>query len=154
SWQARAWYAGGARPTPEIERRARKDAAGVARVNLENGRVEMLEPDKVPPLPVAKLPKELEKETSLQYWTGASWETKPLIVGDKVIALAKEQAGGQEKLLWKSWRTAKPQEPVVLLQGKALWPQITADRRYVFVHQALVKEKLPEGDYAWWIFSL
>src|SRR5262249_7471133 len=25
---------------------------------------------------------------------------------------------------------------------------------YVFVHQALVKEQLPPGDYAWWVFSL
>jgi hypothetical protein len=38
-WQARAWYAGGARPTPEIEQAARKEASGVALVKLETGKV-------------------------------------------------------------------------------------------------------------------
>src|SRR5205807_2310683 len=46
-WGARAWYAGGARPTPEIERRARKAAAGVVRIDLKSGRATALEADKV-----------------------------------------------------------------------------------------------------------
>src|SRR5262249_37735858 len=48
TWEARAWYAGGARPTPEIERRARKSASGVMRIDLKSGRVETLEGDKIP----------------------------------------------------------------------------------------------------------
>jgi hypothetical protein len=48
AWQARAWYAGGAAPTPEIERRARKAASGVMRVDLKTGKTEMLEGDTVP----------------------------------------------------------------------------------------------------------
>lgn len=48
TWTARSWYAGGARPTPEIERRARRAASGVAHVDLKTGRVEALEGDKVP----------------------------------------------------------------------------------------------------------
>src|SRR5579872_6390140 len=47
-WQARSWYAGGARPTPEIEKAARREAHGVARVNLESGKIETLADDKVP----------------------------------------------------------------------------------------------------------
>ena len=43
---------------------------------------------------------------------------------------------------------------VTLLKGKSLWPQVSGDGKYVFVHQALVKEQLPPGDYAWWVFSL
>jgi hypothetical protein len=43
---------------------------------------------------------------------------------------------------------------VDLLRGRELWPQVQADGRYLFVHQGLVKEALPPGDYAWWIFSL
>src|SRR5262249_30889120 len=48
TWEARAWYAGGARPTPEIERAARKEARGVAKVNLDSGKVEMLKPEEAP----------------------------------------------------------------------------------------------------------
>jgi hypothetical protein len=54
-WQARAWYAGGAAPRPEIEKAARKSAGGVARIDIESGKVEMLEGDRVPP----GLPKEV-----------------------------------------------------------------------------------------------
>jgi hypothetical protein len=49
-WEARAWYAGGARPTPQIEEAARKNAQGAARVDLDTGKVELL---KEPPV---KLP--------------------------------------------------------------------------------------------------
>jgi hypothetical protein len=52
SWQARAFYAGGARPTPEIEKAARKEASGVARVDLETGKIEVLEKDKAAKFPV------------------------------------------------------------------------------------------------------
>jgi hypothetical protein len=48
-WQAATWYWGGARPTPEIEKAARRNADGVARVDLESGKVEMLETTKAPP---------------------------------------------------------------------------------------------------------
>jgi len=48
TWQARAWYAGGAAPPPEVERAARKSASGVARIDLKSGRVEALESNKIP----------------------------------------------------------------------------------------------------------
>jgi len=43
TWEARAFYAGGARPTPEIEKAARKEASGVMRVELNFGTVEALD---------------------------------------------------------------------------------------------------------------
>jgi outer membrane protein assembly factor BamB len=39
AWQANAYYAGGARPSPEIEEAARKEAAGVAAIDLATGKV-------------------------------------------------------------------------------------------------------------------
>src|SRR5262249_36632658 len=60
AWEARAFYAGGARPTPQIEAAARKHAAGVARIDLDSGAVENLPAkEKEKPAAVA-LPKELE----------------------------------------------------------------------------------------------
>jgi hypothetical protein len=154
-WQARAWYAGGARPTPQIEQAARKNADGVARVNLETGKVEMLAKDlglETEP----KLPAALEKITSQQYWTGADWKTKPLVTGSVVAVLTQEGKGDQATLSLRRWElaTGKELETLKLMEGKSLWPQVTLEGSHVFVHQALPKEKLPEGDYAWWVFSL
>jgi hypothetical protein len=79
-------------------------------------------------------------------------------VAGKVAAALERQAlaGQKQKLILKRWdlADAKALEPVTLLDGKELWPQVQPDGRYLFVHQALVKEQLPPGDYAWWIFSL
>jgi hypothetical protein len=47
SWEARAFYAGGAAPTPEIEKRARKAASGVARLDLKTGKLDSLDADQV-----------------------------------------------------------------------------------------------------------
>jgi outer membrane protein assembly factor BamB len=38
-WEARTHYAGGAVPPPEVEEAARKEASGIAKVNLESGKV-------------------------------------------------------------------------------------------------------------------
>jgi hypothetical protein len=153
-WNADAWYAGGATP-PEILERLKKDESGVARVNLGTGKVELLANDDVSNID-PKLPRELERIASQQYWTGAHWLTKPLIVGEKVAALSLTQDGEKQTLTLKRWELASGKElkDTELLQGKALWPQVTLDGKHLLVHQALPKEELPEGDYAWWVFSL
>jgi hypothetical protein len=156
-WEAHASYAGGAPPPPEVIAAAKKDATGTARISVETGKVEMLGPDKGQGAGGPRLPEALQKATSRQYWTGSSWETRPLMAGKVVAALDQQVLAGQkQKLTLKRWDLAsgKALEPVELLVGKELWPQLQPDGRYVFVHQALVKEQLPPGDYAWWVFSL
>jgi outer membrane protein assembly factor BamB len=156
-WQARAWYAGGARPTREIEEKARKNAEGVTRVHLKTGKVEPLTPDKVPAEAGAKLPTELEKVTSRQYWNGSDWRTSAFVVGDTVSALDLQiPPGGKQKMSLKRWdrKTARALDTVTLLEGKSLWPMASLDGVHVLIHQALPKEQLPGGDYAWWVFSL
>src|SRR5262249_2605919 len=134
------------------EKAAGREARGVARVNVESGKVEMLAEDKVPADPT-KLPKDLANEKSQQYWTGSDWKTTPLATGNGFAALVQDDKGG--KLSLKRWDAAgKALETVELMKGKALWPMVSTDGRHLFVHQALVKEQLPEGDYAWWVFSL
>jgi hypothetical protein len=46
AWEARAFYAGGAAPTPEIEEAARKHATGVIRIDPKTGQAESIMPDK------------------------------------------------------------------------------------------------------------
>ncbi len=156
-WDARAFYAGGARPTPEIEKAARKEASGVASVDLESGKVEMLEKDKQPTQEEPKLSDELAKITSQQYFNGKEWLKKPAIVGSTLAALVQEELpDNKKKLTLKTWdvATGKAKDTVELLTGKELWPLVPSGSKYLFVHQALPKDKLPEGDYAWWIYSL
>jgi hypothetical protein len=151
-WQARSFYAGGARPTPEIEKAARREAHGVARVDLKTGKVEMLDDAKAP-ADATKLPKDVEGEKSREYWTGSDWKTTPIVTGSGFAALVQDGKGGPLSL--KRWDAAgKPLETVELMKGKELWPMVSADGRHLLVHQALVKEQLPEGDFAWWVFSL
>jgi hypothetical protein len=154
-WEARAFYAGGAAPTPEVLERARKHAAGVARVNIDSGRVVAGEARKGKE-PEVELPRGLKEVKPAQLWTGSEWVARPLRVGKKAVVLLRSQAGALHKLEMVAWdpATGKADPKVELMQGKELWPQLSEDRRYVFVHQALVKEKLPPGDYAWWVFSL
>lgn len=154
-WRANSFYAGGAPPPPEVIEAARKEAAGTARVNLESGKVTMAEADKTPAGP--DLPDELKKVASQQYWTGSDWKTTPFVVGNTVSGLAVQNlGGGASEMSLKRWdrKTGKPLDTVSLMKGKELWPQTSADGQYVFVHQALVKEQLPPGDYAWWVYSL
>lgn len=47
SWEARAFYAGGAPPPPKLEKAARKEAAGVVRVDLDTGKVESLDAENI-----------------------------------------------------------------------------------------------------------
>lgn len=154
-WRANAFYAGGAPPPPEVIEAARKEGAGVARVDLQSGKVTMAAADRTPAEP-EKLPAELKKVASQQYWTGSDWKTTPFVIGNTVSALGVQNLGGGAEMSLKRWdrTTGKALDPVVMLKGKELWPQTSADGKYVFVHQALVKEQLPPGDYAWWVFSL
>jgi outer membrane protein assembly factor BamB len=157
SWEARSWYAGGARPTPEREKAERRQESGVAKVSLEKGKVEMLAADKAPAGAGPKVPKDLENVASQQYWTGSDWQTKALVAGTKLAALEVTDAGGGKSVMTlKRWDLTggKEDEPVKLLEGKSLWPQVSSDGRYLFVHQAVPKEQLAEGDYAWWVFDL
>jgi hypothetical protein len=47
-YHARSWYAGGARPTPEIEEAARKEARGVIKIDAKTGKFEKLADGKMP----------------------------------------------------------------------------------------------------------
>ena len=110
AWQASTWYWGGAAPSPEILKAAQHNASGVARVDLDSGKVEMLETAKAPAPPgEAKLSKELQKEAG------------PTVAasGDYAVVVAVEPSGGKAKVVLKRWdlTTEKPLDPVVLAEG-------------------------------------
>jgi hypothetical protein len=130
--------------------------SGMASIHLDSGRVTTSDPDKIPKPSAPKLPDNLEKVQSWTYFTGSSWETKPWITGNKIAALAAQKAdGGKDRLSLVTWdlATGKSYPPVLLLQGQLLWAQVRPDGRYLFVRQGLPKEKLPEGNDDWRVFS-
>lgn len=43
AWEARAFYAGGAAPPPQVEEAARKEASGVVRIDVESGKLTVLD---------------------------------------------------------------------------------------------------------------
>jgi hypothetical protein len=148
-WQARSWYWGGARPTPQIEAAARKNADGVARINLETGKVEVVDADKWPA--DKSVSAEVEKVAARPV-PGLPGAKRVLVVGDQAVAVDVE---GQ-KVVLKRWelKDAKPLEPVTLLEAPAFRVDLSPGSGRVMIHKALTKEALPPGDYAWWIFDL
>jgi hypothetical protein len=60
-WQARGWYAGGARPTPEIEKAARKAASGVAQVDLDLKKWQDLQGEQIPKGTPQQVPADVQK---------------------------------------------------------------------------------------------
>jgi len=152
-WQAHARYRGGAPPPPHILEQATRDAAGIARINLETGKVEMLPPEDSA---AARLPKAFQHVTSLPYQAGSSWQTDPWVAGEKLAALGSEESEGQQVLSLKTWdlSTGQAHAPITLAKGKGLVPSVTPDGRYLFIHHELLPGPPPAEDQAWWIFSV
>jgi hypothetical protein len=128
TWEAAAWYAAVARPTPKQDAAARKHDAGTARVDLDTGRVEYgPAPTTTAEPPTDPLP-ELEKKSVR--WQGAA--------GKRLCAVTLEEDNGQQTLSLRSWdrATGKEADPRVLLRGKRLLLQPTLDGHFFFVRDA------------------
>jgi hypothetical protein len=149
-WQANAWYAGGAAAPPPIVQRAKKEASGVVRINLESGRVENLTSDKAPPFLAASLPKQLQSATSHPYSDGVAWQTKPWIVDGVVAALDRKDSGEKEDLLLKAWDLATGMErpSVELRMGKSLVAEVTLNKCHVLLRE---RDKIEQS--TWWVYG-
>jgi outer membrane protein assembly factor BamB len=128
------------------------EAHCAARINLETGKVEMLADNKVPP-DSPKLPKALENEKSEVCWIESDARRTPLNTGDGFAAVVADEQ--RTKLSLKRWdATGKKLETAELLKGKQLLWKLSTDGQHLCVHQDVAEDELPEGDYAWWVFSL
>lgn len=137
-WDARAWYAGMARPTPEEELAARKHASGGAHIDLRTGQIEILPAAPTPPSPKLgeggvgepppALPEHLEQK-SLR-WQG--------LVGQYWKVLALEEEKGEQRLVLHSWdrHSQTEQQPKELLRGKRLLVRTTLDEHILCLREA------------------
>ncbi len=129
-WQANTWYWGGAAPSPQTQKAARRHAGGVARVNLKSGKVEMLETDKAPPPPSSAA---------------------------KVSAVDVETtAAGKQKVVLKRWdqTTEKPLEPMVLAEGGPFQVVTVPSAGAALVRDVTPTPGPPPKVYLWTVYSL
>jgi hypothetical protein len=126
-WEASAWYAGKTPPAPEEYLAARKHAAGMARIDLRTGQVEILPAQKKPAAPAPSLPDHLEKKDLR--WQG--------LVGPHWKVLSLQEENGQQCFVLESWdqRNQKEQEPKKLLRGKRLLARTTLDERILCIRE-------------------
>lgn len=154
-WEARAFYDGGAPPPPDIEAMSRKEAHGVARVNLETGRVKMLSAGEGRAACAVKLPDALKKEAAKLYWNGHDRVTTPLIVGRTLVRPDFESVGDEQVVTVRRWdlgsgRALAPRE---LLRAKRMFVYVTLDGRHLLIQPLAEKgDHLP--DAAWSVYFL
>jgi hypothetical protein len=159
-WQATAFYDGGPPPTEEMLKRAQKDAAGVARVDLESGAVAMLPAERFPAEAELGLPPALRGQKSAPYYVGpepgAVREEKMLAARDRVAALHWVEEQGQQVISLKRWdrATGGALPTVELIRDDAAWLWLPADRQHMLVKADQVKARPKEANRAWQVFSL
>jgi outer membrane protein assembly factor BamB len=152
-WIARAWYAGGARPTPEIEKAARKNADGVVRVNLKTGKVTMLAANKAPKPPAPKIPAAVANAAFTRVYTAFGEETWVTTNGKQAVVVAMESKPGGQQAVLKRWdlTSGKALENIPLLFAPSLQIELSADGRH-----SLIRNTLPRpggGQNDWLVYS-
>jgi hypothetical protein len=150
-WEASAWYAGTTRPTAQQEAAARKSAAGVARIDLETGRVELGPAEKAEPEAVPAPVRPLEKLAVR--WHG--------VLAGRPSALIMEESDGQQALVLRSWEpgTGKAAGQKEVLRGRRLLAQRTLDGHFLCLRDS---GPIPDGKALaqgakvtpWTLFSL
>ncbi len=152
NWQARAWYRGKEKPTPQLEAAARRQGEGKVRIDLTSGKVQHFP---VEPVPVTLGPtvpaKDLEKKAIR--WQGP--------VAGQYKAVIQESHKDQQKLVLLSWdRTgvanAPPRE---LIHGKQVTLLPTLDERLLCVREVQTSpdQRGANNDrerYAWTLIKL
>jgi hypothetical protein len=157
AWEATAFYAGGPPPPPEIAEAAKKQAAGVVRVELKTGQATMLKADAVSP-PQRGLPaalRELPLSTLYSEVTSAMAK-KRLVVGDVLAVLDQQAIQKQQRLVLKRWdiTTGEPLAASTLMEREALTVQLAHDGGHLLVHPTAATNVAPADHDLYRAFSL
>jgi hypothetical protein len=151
-WEAHTFYKGGAPPGKLILQQASKDAEGVARIDMETGKVSMLAKTEAV---AGKKAEVFEPVISLPYKKGFSWYSAPWTVGDQTFALLSDDTPQQITFL-KVWQAATGKQILEeeIVKGGVFNFHVTRDGKYLFAQSADMENpsSLPEPE--WQIFSL
>ncbi len=74
-----------------------------------------------------------------------------MTIGKRLLTVSFEDRSEGQTLSLDSWdpSNARLQTRHPLATGKQLWPMISSDRQYLFVH-----DKHPEAGQPWWIYDI
>jgi hypothetical protein len=151
TWEARTWYSGGRKPTPEMVATARRQAGSAFRMDLRTGETRPATPSK-PSVPPA-WPFANDLENLAVRWQG--------FCGSTYKAVILEEADGKQKLVLRSWDavTHAAQPAKELAQGRQLVVLPAMDDRFLGVREILPspEKTLNEEErrrYAWAIFAV
>jgi hypothetical protein len=144
-WEARAWYAGRERSTPEREAAARKSAGGLLRVNLLTGRVQVSSAE-FPSTPLALPPVTLRESIR---WSGGldGW----------IFALVVDQTSAGQSAILRTWNAANSQESAArtILTGQRLQVIASLGGRHLFLRDTVPSPAdTPTAPVRWHIWSL
>lgn len=126
-WEARAWYAGREKATPEREAAARKQASGLIRVHLLTGRIQTSPaefPQATQPLPPATLKESIRWSGVFEQW---------------LFAVTVDQTSAGQSATLRSWvaKTGEELPARPLLTGRRLQVMSGLGERHLFVREAL-----------------
>ncbi len=155
-WVARSRYMGGAPPPPEVLSEFERDAAGVARIDLNSDRIEMLPADTPWLGKIRDVPPDVAGWTSYPYWMDGRAEQRPFFTDRVAAVLQMQRTGDLQTILLRRWDLdATRQMPVVALaEGRQLAPLVSLDEKYVFVQGTLPPNAESATARPWWVFSV
>jgi hypothetical protein len=144
-WEARAWYAGRERATPEREAAARKQAGGLLRIHLLTGRVQATSAE-FPATPAALPPVALRESVR---WSGAmdGW----------IFALVVDQNSVGQTATLRTWNAKTNQEAPArtILKGRRLQVVPGLGDRHLFLRDSLPSPAdMQTEPVRWHIWSL
>lgn len=143
-WEARAWYAGREKVTPEREATARKTAGGLLRVHLLTGKVEVTPSD----FPAANsvLPPVTLRESVR--WSG--------LVEGFIHAITVEQTRTGQAAVARAWNAQTQQELPArpILTGRRLQVVSGLGDKFLFLRDTVPSPADPQPVVAWHVWSL
>jgi hypothetical protein len=153
NWEAHARYAGGAPPSQQVLRQARRDAAGAVHIDLQTGQVTMRPPaSSAVPYRADMLREAASPPTSPEIvWQSESWQ-----VGDRFVALVMKEIGDDLALLLQikmSGPGGEAETQIELARGAGFVPSVSPDGRHVFVEPDMSAAEATDGQRLWQIFE-
>ncbi len=129
-WQARSWYAGGARPSDKTLERESRHGEGRMELDLEGSAIRQVE------VPKVTVPESLRSIRSAPYSTGESISEQLILADSHAAALSLRTTPGEQQLYLEVWdrNSGEPRLKTQIATGTSLRSMVSDDRQQLFVH--------------------
>jgi hypothetical protein len=146
AWEAKTWYAGPTRKTPQQEAACRKEATGAVRFDLRTAAFETLSPPPAPAAPpVFEAWRELERQS-------IRWQKR---TAKQLLVVTLEESRGQQTLSLQTFDAATREQLGVkaLLSGRRLLVLPAIDEQYLCLRESAPspeQDRADEGEAVRW----